>query len=87
MGQVWFWIGDQAWHREGYKCWIEFGFECWIQGVVMVGLCLDSKSRHGELRGLDRIRLWRVVRFGKGNCSVSSGFGLGQFVIGFGYQG
>ena len=27
-----------------------------------------------------------VVRFGKGNCSVSSGFGLGRFVIGFGYR-
>ena len=42
-------MGDRAWHREGYECWIEFGFECWIQGVVMVGLCLDSNGRHGEL--------------------------------------
>ena len=38
----------------------------------MVGSGLASNGRHEELRGLDWVWLWMVVRFDKGDCGVSS---------------
>ena len=93
-------LGDGLDSIGGCEDRVGFGFGRWVIGlgvgkVMSVGLSSVSSGGYGYLRWLDWLWLRTVgmenyrgwIGSDRGDCWVSSGFGLGRFKIGFGYRG